>query len=210
MSNHLVDYTNRAMAEKAWLRNKHKYSKFQYEREFKDGFISGYLDIAGGGTGCTPSIAPSRYWGWAYQTPYGQSAVNAFFQGFPYGAKAAEEDGIGYWRAIPTSGVSQASSPYGSGLPTASPSDQQIPVPNPVIEDVELLEPQVTPSAQPDQSSNTITSPSDAETIATSLELPTHVNLNDSVGHQSHFSDAGETLFDSTSTDSEQLSFTFE
>jgi hypothetical protein len=213
MSNHLVDYTNRTMAEKAWLRNKHKYCDFQYEREFKDGFISGYLDIAEGGAGCTPTIAPSRYWGWAYQSPHGQSAVGAYFRGFPYGAKAGEQDGIGYWRSIPTSGINQTLSPYGSGLPASTgPIGEEVPVPNPVLEGIELrLEPQGTPSDLPAQSSINIKSPSDAETNANSLELLAKPNVIDSVIHRYQFSGTSEALLESdTRAESEELTFTFE
>lgn len=132
VSNHMVDYSNRALAERAWITRKQRYSNFQYQQEFKDGFISGYLDIANGGDGCTPTIAPQTYWGWAYQTPNGQAAVSNFFQGFPFGAKAAEEDGVGYWSAIPTSGLG-ALNPARELAPSIE-SESSLPVPVPVIE----------------------------------------------------------------------------
>lgn len=96
----MVDYRNRALAEKAWIRIRHCYSHHQYHRDFKDGFVSGYMDVAAGGNGCTPALAPSEYWGWRYQSPYGQAAINAWFEAYPLGAKAAEQDGVGYWQNI--------------------------------------------------------------------------------------------------------------
>ena len=156
VSNKMVDYSNRALAEKAWIREKHRFRDRQYVQEFKDGFIHGYIDVATGGDGCTPTLAPPKYWGWAYQTPYGQAAVNAFFQGFPSGAKAAEQDGVGYWSEIPTSGLSSALSPYGSGLN----SDEVVPMPVP-----EVSPPQANSSSNapaPNGERLTIDSPSDA------------------------------------------------
>ncbi len=155
VSNQMVDYSNRALAEKAWIREKHRFCDRQYVQEFKDGFIHGYLDIASGGDGCTPTIAPPKYWGWAYQTPYGQAAVNAFFQGFPFGAKAAEQDGVGYWSKIPTSGLANTVSPYGSGVMT----EVVVPMPVPEVLTPEAVE--IVAPALSDGSSLTIESPSD-------------------------------------------------
>lgn len=163
VSNHMVNYSNRALAEKAWIREKHRFCDRQYIQEFKDGFIHGYLDVAGGGDGCTPTIAPPKYWGWAYQTPYGQAAVNAFFQGFPFGAKAAEQDGVGYWSEIPTSGLSKTLTPYGSGVIT----EEIVPMPAPEVltpEAVEIVAPGLS-----DGAGQTIESPSD-ELVASPVQ----------------------------------------
>ena len=155
VSNHMVDYSNRALAQKAWIREKHRFCDRQYVQEFKDGFIHGYLDVATGGDGCTPTIAPPKYWGWAYQTPHGQAAVNAFFQGFPFGAKAAEQDGVGYWNEIPTSGLSSTLTPYGSGAVTEEVVPMPVP-PTPTPDAVEIVAPAIS-----DGASLTIESPSD-------------------------------------------------
>jgi len=96
----MLGYRNRAMAERAWHCRKHTFCDTRYAKEFKDGFIQGYLDVASGGSGCTPVIAPSNYWGWRYQSAGGHQAINAWFQGFPQGAKAAEEDGVGHWQSM--------------------------------------------------------------------------------------------------------------
>ena len=138
----MADYTHRALAEKAWIRQRPKYCGMQYIREFKDGFIHGYLDVATGGDGCTPSLAPSKYWGWRYQSPHGQTAVNAFFQGFPIGAKAADEDGVGFWQQIQTSGSHQFFNPldprlYSNGENGVFPIVDEI-VPTPVEAELEM------------------------------------------------------------------------
>ncbi len=98
----MIDYRNRALAERAWHCQKHQFGNQLYRQEFKDGFVDGYVDVASGGKGCTPSIAPSKYWGWRYQSPQGQAATDAWFSGYPMGARAAEQDGIGYWQQIRT------------------------------------------------------------------------------------------------------------
>ena len=154
VSNQMVDYSNRALAEKAWIREKHHFRDRQYRQEFKDGFIQGYINVAAGGDGCTPTLAPPKYWGWAYQTPYGQAAVSAFFQGFPIGAKAAEQDGVGYWNEIPTSGLSNAVQPYGSEVIL----EESVPIPVPELQTPESVE-VLSPSA----ASLNIESPSDEE-----------------------------------------------
>ncbi len=98
----MIDYRNRALAEKAWYRDKPQFCNHQYLKEFKEGFISGYIDVASGGNGCVPAIAPQKYWGWRYQSALGQAAVNAWFEGYPMGVRAAEKDGLGNWQQIPT------------------------------------------------------------------------------------------------------------
>src|SRR6056297_4291308 len=78
----MIGYRNRAMAEKAWHCQKHQLGHHRFGREYKAGFIDGYLEVASGGSGCTPALAPSDYWGWRYQSAQGQAAVNSWFQGF--------------------------------------------------------------------------------------------------------------------------------
>lgn len=175
VSNHMVDYSNRALAERAWIKRKQRYCNYQYQQEFKDGFITGYLSVANGGDGCTPTIAPEKYWGWAYQTPHGQAAISNFFQGFPFGAKAAEEDGIGYWSAIPTSGL-DGLVPYSDTAPSAA-DENSLPVPVPVIEN------DATSANKPINGINLpITSPSDEESNAEFFELVDSNNTTPSTG----------------------------
>lgn len=96
----MIAHRNRVFAAKAWYREQHCHRNRHHLDEFKAGFIQGYIDIANGGNGCTPCVAPDQYWGWRYQSPDGHSAINAWFAGYPLGAKAAEQDGVGYWGQV--------------------------------------------------------------------------------------------------------------
>ena len=152
----MVDYRNRALAEKAWIRVRHRYIHQQYHRDFKDGFISGYMGVAAGGNGCTPAIAPSQYWGWKYQSSYGQAAVNAWFEGYPFGAKAAEQDGVGNWQSIrmhlrKPAEINMTESDLGMAPGNAVPfldQPENLPAPR---EESQLFEPQldVSPAERP-------------------------------------------------------------
>ena len=84
----MISYRNRAMAEKAWHRNKHLFCDRRFLGAFKDGFLSGYAEVATGGTGCAPAVAPEEYWGWRYQSEIGQCAINAWYEGYPMGVRA--------------------------------------------------------------------------------------------------------------------------
>jgi hypothetical protein len=93
----MIAHRNRVFAAKAWYREQHCHKDRPFLDEFKAGFLQGYMDIAEGGNGCLPCVAPDQYWGWRYQSPDGQAAINAWFAGYPLGVKAAEQDGVGYW-----------------------------------------------------------------------------------------------------------------
>tara|TARA_R110002049_G_scaffold72490_2_gene187235 strand:+ start:278263 stop:279192 length:930 start_codon:yes stop_codon:yes gene_type:complete len=96
----MIGYRNQALAAKAWHRVKNCYKNKTYYNDFKAGFFDGYADVAAGGPGCIPAVAPTTYWGWRYQSRDGQAAVNAYFEGYPLGVKAAEQDGVGHWANI--------------------------------------------------------------------------------------------------------------
>ncbi len=98
----MIGYRNHALAAQAWHEQKHCFENQPYQKDFAAGFMAGYEDVAAGSDGCTPSIAPESYWGWRYQSPEGRAKVAAWFAGYPMGAKAAEEDGLGNWSQIPT------------------------------------------------------------------------------------------------------------
>ncbi len=98
----MIDYRNRAMAAKAWHCQKHTF-KCADQDGFREGFMAGYIEVASGGPGCTPCVAPQAYWGWRYQSAQGQATVNAWFAGYPMGVKAAEQAGIGHFQQIRTS-----------------------------------------------------------------------------------------------------------
>lgn len=98
----LLGYRNRAWSAKAWHKHKDQFCDRNHMPDFCAGFRQGYEDVAGGADGCTPALPPESYWGWRYQSVEGQGKVGAWFSGYPMGAKAAEEDGIGNWGTIRT------------------------------------------------------------------------------------------------------------
>lgn len=100
----MVRYRNRVMAEKAWHCRKDRFGSQANDDVYKAGFIAGYLDIAEGGEGCTPLVAPREYWGWRYQSAGGQGAVGGWFAGWPMGVQAAEQDGLGTFTRLPSCG----------------------------------------------------------------------------------------------------------
>jgi hypothetical protein len=102
-----MNYRNHAYSAKAWYRREQCYCRQKHLSDFEAGFRAGYEDVASGGTGCTPAFAPRDYWGWKYQSPAGQQRVAAWFAGFPLGAQAAEEDGLGNYANIQMSGWAQ-------------------------------------------------------------------------------------------------------
>ncbi|MFM8570285.1 MAG: hypothetical protein ACKOAU_01675 [Pirellula sp.] len=96
-----------SMSGKAWHSRKHCFVDQKYLKDFQRGFRAGYMQIADGGNGCTPAFPPMEYWNWCYQSAEGQARVAAWFAGFPHGAQAAEEDGVGMWNQIQTSSAIQ-------------------------------------------------------------------------------------------------------
>ncbi len=99
----MIGLRHSSLASKAWHSRKHCHSHERYMKEFSRGFKAGYMSVAGGGDGCTPSHAPREYWGWQYQSAEGQTRVASWFAGFPQGVHAAEQDGVGGWTQIQTS-----------------------------------------------------------------------------------------------------------
>ncbi len=86
---------NRAWATKAWHKRKNCFCNQRYLDDFAAGFRQGYEDVANGSNGCTPATPPKSYWNWEYQSAEGQGRTAAWFSGYPHGARAAEEDGVG-------------------------------------------------------------------------------------------------------------------
>ena len=99
----MIGHRNLVFGKRAWFRIRDRYHGCANVNEFRDGFLAGYADVANGGSGCTPNIAPTEFWGWRYQSAGGQAAIQSWFAGYPLGAKAAEEDGIAYWGRVPVS-----------------------------------------------------------------------------------------------------------
>ncbi len=98
----MIGYRNRAWSARAWLCRKERFRNHRALADFEAGFRQGYEDIAAGGSGCVPAVCPRAYWGWQYQSSDGQQRMNAWFEGYPLGVQAAEEDGIGNWNHVAT------------------------------------------------------------------------------------------------------------
>lgn len=69
--------------------------------DYQIGFERGYMDLARGGLGRTPAVAPKKYWGPAYRTPEGQTRQQDWLAGYTMGTQMAQEDGLG--QAYPVS-----------------------------------------------------------------------------------------------------------
>lgn len=93
-------HRNRTCALKAWYRREHNFCDQAYLRDFKAGFIDGYVAIAEGKPGCPPIVPPRQYWSWAYQTAEGQAQMAAWYAGYPYGVQAAKDDGFSSWNHV--------------------------------------------------------------------------------------------------------------
>jgi hypothetical protein len=114
----MVDYRNRAWAARAWLCRKNRYANHCYLSDLEAGFRQGYEDVAAGGSGCLPAVCPQSYWGWQYQSADGQARMNAWFEGYPLGVQAAEQDGVGHWGNVAAAFPSQPPAPVPAATPT--------------------------------------------------------------------------------------------
>jgi len=163
----LVDYRNQAWAAKAWHCRKQKFCNKRYLSDFERGFRDGYASVAKGGNGCVPAVCPQSYWGWQYQTADGQARMNAWFEAFPMGVQAAEQDGIGHWGQLRTSLPYPAPAAMGAGPMAPMPmtgmaaestfSDQAEVVPVPAAEP--MMAAPVTKNAAPPVAKQAIKDP---------------------------------------------------
>lgn len=153
----ILTYNCNRAAKAAWLTRESRFCDRECLDHFAAGFRAGYADVAMGGTGCPPPLPPRRYWGWRYQNAEGQKCVASWFDGYPAGARAAEEDGVANWTRMQTSYLIDAQ--YAARMPGArrgGPAPSGIPFPG---EEIEAL-PALTPSsAQP----GSAPSPADTE-----------------------------------------------
>jgi hypothetical protein len=99
----VMGWRNEVWARQAWHEQKHYFDGHQEQGAFGAGFRDGYADVASGANGCPPPVPPRKYWTWKYQTPEGQCKVAAWFEGYPHGARAAEEHGAGNFQDIQVS-----------------------------------------------------------------------------------------------------------
>lgn len=107
----VVVLRNRSFSSKAWHRRKHHFCDEKFNKDFCAGFRAGYEASADGSDGCTPAFPPKEYWSWEFQSAEGQGRTAAWFAGYPYGAQAAEEDGVSNWNQLPMGANMQAQYP---------------------------------------------------------------------------------------------------
>jgi hypothetical protein len=140
----MVDYRNRVWAARAWLCRKGEFASHCYPADLEAGFRQGYEDVAAGGSGCLPAVCPQSYWGWQYQSADGQARMNAWFEGYPLGVQAAEQDGVGHWGNVAAAFPNQQAAmlPAAAPIATAEGAAET----GVVLED-ELSPPVATPSA---------------------------------------------------------------
>ncbi len=117
---------NRNLSTKAWHKRKHHFCNENYSADFAAGFRQGYEDVANGSNGCTPAMPPRSYWSWEFQSGEGQARTSAWFSGYPQGARAAEEDGIGNYTQLQLSSGLQSQYQQAGMLP---PGAQVYPIP---------------------------------------------------------------------------------
>ena len=104
----VMGWRNSVWARQAWHEQKYQFAGHQELGAFGEGFRDGYVSVASGGGSCPPAVPPRKYWSWKYQTPEGQCKVAAWFEGFSYGAQAAESDGAGNFQQIQVSHAIEA------------------------------------------------------------------------------------------------------
>ena len=113
----VVVMRNRTWATKAWHKRKHNFCNQTYINDFAAGFRQGYEDVANGSNGCTPATPPRSYWNWEFQSGEGQARTSAWFSGYPQGARAAEEDGVGNFSQVQLSSGLQSQFQQSGMLP---------------------------------------------------------------------------------------------
>ncbi len=96
----VMEWRDYVWAKRAYAQQRDRYINHPHEKSFKEGFCDGYRSIASGGDGCTPALPPKKYWSWKYQSAEGIAKVNAWYEGFPLGAKAAEQEGVGFYSQV--------------------------------------------------------------------------------------------------------------
>lgn len=62
--------------------------------------MAGYTAVCDGQDAYLPAVAPEEYWGYRYQSAEGGHMVNAWFEGYPEGVRAAAQDGVGSYRDL--------------------------------------------------------------------------------------------------------------
>ena len=99
-----ISMRNHHRACKAWRRCRPVYKSIDPYRDFKYGFIKGYMAFATGGNGCPPVLPPACYWKVWYQSEEGKAKTNAWFDGYSHGVLAADADDVAELNRIVTRG----------------------------------------------------------------------------------------------------------
>jgi hypothetical protein len=101
---HLLDEPLAEFRQKTWAQRAYnsRYANCdrKYGDHFRQGFIEGYSAICSGQDGYVPALPPENYWGQEYQCAQGSKCVNAWFEGYPAGAEAAQADGAGQFHNV--------------------------------------------------------------------------------------------------------------
>ncbi len=79
-----------------------------YGEHFYNGFCAGYADVMNGGDGYVPALPPVSYRTPRFQSTDGLQCVNAWFEGYPAGVKAAKQENVGDLNQVPISKMMEA------------------------------------------------------------------------------------------------------
>lgn len=101
IADHHYQMVNERRAKQAWASYKDCVPEGQINRDYKQGFVDGFVDVSRGGNGTPPPVPPNRYWSPRFQEAEGLARVNCWFAGFNAGAAKALQCGRDRWNQIP-------------------------------------------------------------------------------------------------------------
>jgi hypothetical protein len=83
----VTEHTARADAKR--VLHATKCGNTRHTCDFANGFEQAFVDIANGGSGQVPAVAPRQYWSRPFRTPEGRAVAQAWFDGYAAGAQQA-------------------------------------------------------------------------------------------------------------------------
>jgi hypothetical protein len=83
------EQTQRSRARSAWRNHGVNCQPRAYAHDYESGWKDGFYDVATGGKGCPPVVAPCKYWKPAQITEDCDRARNAYYNGFQDGVACA-------------------------------------------------------------------------------------------------------------------------
>ena len=93
---HKIGWANRQSANWAWKDSESACLGMSCPHSFKEGFMSGYIDVANGGTGCLPAFPILRPHNHMWMDRCSDSEkMEAWYDGYEIGAMAAKGEGMG-------------------------------------------------------------------------------------------------------------------